>query len=225
MNSKQKNMKRLAFYILTILFLSCEQTVKTESTIQDSPKPIEEVAYNDSVLADIISYYQKTYGQDTRVEEKYTDSTLELSYHNPSKDEDYSIDLLIAISIPKNTTSQISRPNSVLKGDLNNDGFEDLIVSVSTEGGGAGGNIWWDDIFVFLNKKGKQVLASVNRSDQISGCSDGQFFCRKIENGYLIGNSQCYAEADSRCCPSLEYSTKVKLQNEKLVFFASDKLK
>jgi hypothetical protein len=218
-------MKRLAFPILIILFLSCEQTVKKESEVDNSPNPNKEVAYANSVLDDIKSYYKKTYGQDARVEEKYTDSTLELTYHNPSKEEDYSIDLLIAISIPKNTTSQISRPNLVLKGDLNNDGFEDLIISVSTEGGGAGGNIWWDDIFVFLNNKGKQVLASVNRSDQISGCSDGQFFCSKIEGGYLIGNSKCYAEGDSRCCPSLEYSTKVKLKNEKLVFFTSTKLK
>jgi hypothetical protein len=156
------------------------------------------------------------------MEEKSTDSTFKMSFYNLTKDEDDYYDFLFSAQIPTQTSSNKSMGRSILKGDLNKDGIEDLVISVYTEGGGGGGNIGWDDIFIFLNKQGKPVLSSVNQSDQITGCSGGgQFSVEKIVNGYLIGTSQCYTNDDSRCCPSLKYITKLHLKNEKLVFFSN----
>jgi hypothetical protein len=212
-------MKRLVLSFVAILLLSCDPPEHKVNQEHNSTPP-KEIGFDSSVLADIKGYYLKTYGQDTRMEEKSTDSTLELSFYNLTKDEDDYYDFLFSAQIPKQTSSNISMARSILKGDLNKDGIEDLVISIYTEGGGSGGNIGWDDIFIFLNKQGKPVLLSVNQSDQITGFSgDCQFFAEKIENGYLIGTSQCYTKDDSRCCPSLKYITKLQLKNEKLVFY------
>jgi len=43
------------------------------------------------------------------------------------------------------------------------------------------------------------------------------FFPKKIQNGYLVGESTCYGPDDANCCPSIHYLSKVKLVNGKLL--------
>ena len=94
----------------------------------------------------------------------------------------------------------------------------DLIVSIDTEGGGGGGNVYWNDLFVFLSKNGKFALTSFIDSPEVRGCRAGQFFPDKIENGLILGTSFCFTENDPRCCPSLEYLTTVTFDGKQLKY-------
>lgn len=115
--------------------------------------------------------------------------------------------------------------NPVLYGELNNDDIDDLVISVHTEGGGSGGNVSSQDLFVFQKNDSKYEITSITQDGEISGCESGIFRATEIKDGFLIGNSSCYNDEDPRCCPSLEYVTKVELNNMKLKFKSKTKVK
>ncbi len=114
---------------------------------------------------------------------------------------------LMSISIP------LKGKRGIYFNDLNSDKQEDVLVIVNTEGGGGGGNVWWIDYFVFLEEKTNYQLIKPITNWQINDCQ-GYFSLEKIEDNTLIGNSYCYTSEDGRCCPSLEYRTKIKLINK-----------
>lgn len=223
-------MKKILTFFTIVYLASCGQVANIQDggeSNTDTLKTKTDLQFDDNVLNDIKKYYQNEYGQDTRVDEQITDSTIEITYYNIPKANDEYDGFLIGITISKNNDKQLFGPTPIMYGDLNNDNLRDLVVSVHTEGGGTGGNkLWWNDLFVFLNQKDKLILASVTPDQEISGCNIyGHFTAKKIDNGYLIGNSSCYGEDDAFCCPSLNYITKVSLSKDTLVFHSKDKIK
>jgi hypothetical protein len=169
----------------------------------------------DKKITDIIAnYYQEKYGQGNRMEKIVNDSILEYTYYNIPKETDEYDGHLISILIPiKN--QNLFGSNSILHGDINNDNKDELIVTVHTEGGGTGGNIYSQDIFVFILKNNNYELVNVTGDNEISGCT-GDFRISKIENNLIVGHSSCYTENDARCCPSEFFETKILFKNNKL---------
>ncbi|GAA4470068.1 hypothetical protein GCM10023093_30560 [Nemorincola caseinilytica] len=191
-------------------------TIGTSRTAEISTIPID-------VLQEIKDHYQKEYGSKARLEEENSDTLLEMTYYAiPTKEDRYD-GYLIAISIPKKP-QEFCGASALLHGDLNNDGTADLAISVHTEGGGGGGNMASQDIFLYENIGGHYQLNSVTSDGDICGCDEygGYFRATGIENGLLTGTSSCYTKDDPRCCASLAYDTKVRLDGNKLILHSKD---
>ena len=201
-----------------------EQLNKTD--LEDGDETLKRSDVDNYIVQAIKDYYQINFGKGARLEETISDSLIELKYYNiPDNNEDYDGMLLsITISLKKNYDLFGALP--ILNGDINNDQIEDLVMSVHTEGGGSGGNIWSQDIFVFIYKNEKYKLVNVTSDADICGCNYyGNFRARKIENNFLIGRSSCYTENDARCCPSLHYDVKVSLSNSELTHVSKREIK
>lgn len=213
---KPLDMKSILLLLSVIYLIACGQ-----NTNQQPDKNI----IDKEVLNQIKSHYQTEYGKGARLEETNSDSVLQLVYHNIPKDTNDYDGFLIDISIPKKVKMNLFAANPILYGDLNNDKIDDMVISVHTEGGGGGGNVWSQDLFVFQINNGKYEITSITPDGDISGCQSGTFRATEIKNGFLIGNSSCYKDEDPRCCPSLEYITKVELSNKNLKFNSKTKTK
>lgn len=221
-----KIMKTILSVLTIICFTACRNTDQSKQKIEKSNSiaiktesshinPI----FDENVLSDIKKYYQEEYGENAKFEPEVTDSTYNITYRHIPDEEEPTDYFLIAIYIP-------TKNRDLIYGDLNSDNLQDLVVAVSTEGGGTGGNgIRWGDLFVFLNQNDKLTLASVTKDYELTDCVAGYFWPATINNGYLIGNSYCYDSEDAHCCPSLKYLTKVKFSKNKLVYQSQNKIK
>lgn len=109
-----------------------------------------------------------------------------------------------------------------VKGDINHDGNDDLVITVMVSGGGSAA---WNEIFTFILQGNKYTLFGVTRGTEISGCSDGNFTPLKIVNGQIVGTSTCWGPEDASCCPSLEYNTTVAFEGKGLKFVSKVKVK
>ncbi|MFN8154980.1 MAG: hypothetical protein U0Y08_11875 [Bacteroidia bacterium] len=109
-----------------------------------------------------------------------------------------------------------------VKGDINNDGIDDLIVTVMVTSGGSAA---WDEIFIFIFQEGRYILNGMSRCPDICGCSTGTFKPIKIANGQIVGTSTCWTPEDAQCCPSLEYNTTVTFDGKGLKFVSKVKVK
>ncbi len=217
--------------ILLILFGACgqlngrssnEQVNKSDTINALGTRKGEVIEKN--IVQSIKDYYQINFGKGARLEETTNDTIIDLTYYNiPANDDDYD-GFLIRIVIPLRKNQELFGAIPILEGDLNNDLRGDLAISVHTEGGGCGGNVWSQDIFVFINENGNHKLVNVASDGEVSGCN-GSFRARKIENNFLIGHSSCYTENDARCCPSLHYEVKVAFTNSKLNYVSKRKIK
>ena len=195
-------MYKLFFGLL--LLASCEKT----DNINSSENKID-----DRIIEKIIGHYKDEF-KEMKLEKVVSDSSISIKIIDG--DSEYSESIYNA---------KISKmKNAYIFGDVNNDNLTDVVAIVSCEAG-TGGNASWNDIFVFLLEKDKYILSSYNRSDEISGCKDGNFYPEKFENGLIVGESSCYESDDAHCCPSLNYKTTVKYVAGKLVFNSKDKLK
>jgi hypothetical protein len=218
-------MKNILLILTFICFTACKQ-IENKQNIDfkiDTLKTVTEqidVDVDNNIISEIKKYYKNKYGKDARLEEEVSDSTYEITYYNIPKDSTDFDGHLISIYIPKKNADK-----AILRGDLNNDKIQDLVVNVATEGGGGGGNISWSDLFVFINRNDELFFTSVTNSYTICGCEDGFFNASKIENGYLIGESYCYGSNDARCCPSFHYLAKVRFEKNKFVFINKEKIK
>lgn len=166
----------------------------------------------DTMLAQIVSYYRKEYGNDsTRMETSRSDTILEVSFTNTGGDsDDYHGILFIAY------ISLVVDINPAIHGDMNGDGKDDILFTVHTEGGGGGGNMWWDDHFLFLaNPAGQYTLGDVESDGEIMDGS-GYFFPKEIANQTITGIGNGYTDTDGHCCPSLYYRMHVRFTNGKL---------
>jgi hypothetical protein len=200
-------MKKIIF-ISTFYFFSC---------IQSSNQKKDTNVIDNEVLDYIKSYYKTEYGKGTRLEESESDTIADLVYYNIPKDSNDYDGLLIGITIPKKVRMNLFDAEPILYGDLNNDGIEEIVITVHIEGSGAGGNTSTQELFVFQKINGKYKIITITNNNEISYCQSGIFRAKEIKNGILIGNSYCYKEEDPRCCPSLEYITKVQLIKNKLI--------
>lgn len=210
-------MKHFILSILTITLFGCgQETSKQETSTKDTlvnndtiqtTTPVNSETFVDNyIIEDIIKYYETEHGQNARVEKDNKDSLLTLAFYSK---EDISTIPLITIYIPKLKIDY-------LLGDLNNDKVDDLVANIETLGGGGGGNVHWNDIFVFISKNGKFELKNTTQSPKLCGSYDGYFNPESIIDNVLVGNSYCYDKNDGTCCPSLFFFSKVKFNNNKL---------
>ncbi|MBU3675740.1 MAG: hypothetical protein FGM54_00950 [Chitinophagaceae bacterium] len=222
----------LIFLLIIILSTSCNQLSEEninsklhdeKNVTNNNADSIKKLNWPDeTIIKSIKDYYQINYGKGARLEENRNDSTIEMTYYSiPDNKDDYD-GHLIAIWIPLKKNMNLFAANPILEGDLNGDQIDDLILSVHTEGGGGGGNIWWQDLFVYIKENNGYKLMSVSSDKEISGCN-GDFRAKEIKNNRLIGNSSCYTDDDPRCCPSLEYKTIIKFENNKLEYVSKER--
>lgn len=213
-------MRAILIILLNSLIISCGQPSKGQKN--------GSAEINESVIATIKAYYHDEYGKETRLEESVTDSLIELTYYNISSEDDEEY-LIASIYIPRIKDKRFQHYGSgSVSGDLNHDGLDDLVVSVYSEGQGLAS--MYTALFVFINNGSGYNLSEETNIYAVCGCEtesgvwQGYFSLERIENGYLIGISNCYAENDPRCCPSLTYATKVVWENDKLVFHSKEKI-
>jgi len=220
-----KNMTTIA--MLLILLGSCGQlTDKSSKQVNQNEETnqVKDDKLDKTVVQSIKDYYQINFGKGSRLKESTNDTIIELTYYNiPDKDDEHD-GFLISITIPLTKNQELFSAIPILEGDLNKDQKNDLVISVHTEGGGGGGNVWSQDIFVFIYDNEKYKLVNVTSDRDVCGCN-GNFRVRKIENNLIVGSSSCYAEDDARCCPSLHYETKVAFENNKLKYVSKIKMK
>ncbi len=220
-------------FIMTTL-LSCAQNPKSGTEVREATQkrdttitPPRQIytAIPDTVVKTIRAYFVENFGDSTsRLEETVSDTLDNMVYYAIPKAKDDWGGFLIDIEIPKADYQDTNHRYNPIHGDLNGDGVNDEIIYVHTEGDGVGGNTFTDYFFLYLSNNGTLQPAGIYCGFELCNCPTkphlwaNGFFPQKIENGYLIGESACYTENDGHCCPSLHYTTKVKLVNGKLVF-------
>jgi len=166
-----------------------------------------------TALTDVlISYYQKNNSGATSKKEETADA-ITVSFNEKTG----SHELLESITISKNNSDYVS-------GDVDGDGFNEIVTSVSTYEGGNNGS---KGIFVIKNTNGKYIILASGESTKLCGCTQGafnnDFTPQRIEGGVIVGKAACWAPKDPHCCPSLFYITKVKANQGKLVFVSKEK--
>jgi hypothetical protein len=215
--------------LILIVLSSCGQFLNNSSQdniinqkVEVTKESTNEFKLDKTIINTIKDYYQTNFGKDSRLEESISDTMIYMTYYSiPKNDDDYE-GFLISISIPLNKEQDLFGANSILEGDINNDGNSELLISVHTEGGGGGGNIWSQDIFSFISENGNYKLASITPDFEISGC-DGSFRAKEIADNFVLGFSSCYGPDDPRCCPSEEYDVKVVFESGKLKYRSKSK--
>ncbi len=198
-------MKHLLIAIAALILLSCGQG----TTEKEKPAPETKVADDTTVINNsIINYYSKEFLKTKSNEEQAqfkidtTEDGIELKTILDTND----------IAGPLNTTPTSSK---FIKGDLNSDKIDDVIIPVYSTGGGSAE---WQEIFVFISNNGKLDFLKMYSSFDLGHCQaggshDGQFYPEKISNAILIGESYCYKAEDPHCCPSFKFTTQYKFDN------------
>ncbi len=202
------------------------------------------VIYNDSLLDEIVlkkikAYYFEVYNNEWKilseecetcvklpVMESKNDSIFYLGFkYKEDESEDPIVVGMIHCYIPTKQGINLYMSSPILYTDLNNDGTNDLIVVVHTEGGWRGGNTYNQDVFVFLKEKGSYKLASVAGDwEMVIDGEYGYIRVKNVENGILIAEGSVYTERDARCCPSDRYLMKYNYEQNKFVILSSEYL-
>lgn len=226
---KQRNLALIILLTLTVFSLtSCkEKPVETNDTFleqllleKDSivqkpeideiiqrPEPVRE-KLEESVLKTIKDYFHKKYGKKSKIEEKKEDSELKISYQQITEEKDVRENFeWISIYIPLTV-----HPD--LKGDINNDEKDDIIVEVYTE---FYHNNAESIYFLFLKTDNSYQLANTFTSGWRGWGARGEnTYLYKIEDNLVIGSISDYVENDANCCPSIHYDIKMKFKNNEL---------
>lgn len=193
-------MKSISLPVILGLFISCINPNK--------PVNHKNLSHHidDHIIHEISQYYIQGDGRPYSYQITKSDSSLALIF----KDESFRVMYIQLPTIYSDSSLQI------ISADFNNDKTEDLIISVSLEGGWAGGNVFDLDYFVFIKQDGSYILSSVNNAKSLTDCESGIFELEDIINGQLTGISYCYAPNDGNCCPSLKYKTILEIEDGKL---------
>ncbi len=167
--------------------------------------------YEKDIIETIISHYKSEYSKEKncgKVTIRETEDGTEVESAFIDTDDSFSISICGYHLIPK--------ASGLIRGDINGDGNDDVIVPVSSNGGGTA---VWDDLFFFLSDQKTLASYIMFNSSELASCGNGggKFEVKAIAAAFIVGESQCYAEDDPSCCPSLKYKTEYKLQGEKLV--------
>ncbi len=203
--------KRILYILLiSIVLFGCNnQPVSNESTNLSENNAITPTIsnINEDIINDMISYYKQEYEGIYSVEK--TDSTVNVLVYSNSTDDVIDSMILFSAYIPLKVSGYI-------KGDLDNDGIEEIICDIPTEGGGGGGNTYWNDLFVYKQTSSNRYkrIAKSSSPELLGGC---YLSISHIKQNEIIGTSLCYDENDGHCCPSLSYNTTVVLKNDSLV--------
>lgn len=198
--------------------------------------------YNDSlldvrVIKKIKTYYYNIYNKEWKtmleevktcvklpIEESKNDTIVYLGFkYSERQNNDPIVVGMIHCTIPIKQGINLYMSNPILYTDLNKDGINDLIVVVHTEGGWRGGNTYNQDIFVFINEKDSNKLASViSDRDMVHPEMNGYIRVKNVENGILMAEAFIYTERDARCCPSDHYFMRYKFEDNKFVIINSE---
>jgi hypothetical protein len=161
-----------------------------------------EITYHEEAM----QYYLRRY-EGSKFSSTDDDSVIYLHIHKKINEADLEPDLYVEI----NKTERMT-----LKGDIDKDGSEDLLLKVEM----SEGSTTWHDLFLFTRKNGFLILTAVASDPELAICTNnsygGNFNAVAIRNGMITGLSSCYTIDDPECCPSVKVKTVVKLENNAL---------
>ena len=143
----------------SLCLVSCQSHTSERRQISTIPKlSADRPVIDTEIVEQLITAYQQEYSDDSMVKEE-TDSSVEITFYNKgSKHEEWPYWLTVAYIAKKEKTG--GGNDTLLHGDIDGDGRDEIIYTVHTEGGGGGGNMEWDDIFVFKKINDKHKLIS-----------------------------------------------------------------
>ena len=170
-------------------------------------KPTNEIQY---IKNSILNYYWKK-----NLHERSLGNDYRLFFDSNFDDKSYEFATGIAIvemQFPDSAYTGFHRvippAKSFVRGDLNDDGQDDYVVSVLASGSGS---ISWRETFVFFSNNSSNKLSPPIKLESPdfplhtnNGIRKGQFFPKRIMNGLLQGTFELYVPGDPRCCPSQE---------------------
>lgn len=95
-----------------------------------------------------------------------------------------------------------------IEGDLNNDGLNDLIISVFYN---------YEYLpklrnYLYITQNNQLTFHKTFTIDELAFCNNAKknnrrFYPKKIANGRLIGQTECVQNGEAGCCPSVKYVT------------------
>ena len=86
-----------------------------------------------------------------------------------------------------------------MRGDINHDGKEDVVVLYSLEGFSGGTNLWIQYLAIFTNRGGKLVYAA---HQSVGGKNQRTLLLKSIAKNRINFDTQEYLGQDASCCPS-----------------------
>jgi hypothetical protein len=109
--------------------------------------------------------------------------------------------------------SEYKEARTIVHGNLDEDGDEDIAVQFTLEGmGGSNNHHIYLAIFENKNSEFTPVLNEIIGGKNYRGIESKQ-----ISNGKILLDTKDYAEKDGACCPSIEGKTSYVLKDRKLV--------
>lgn len=198
-------------FIFLLGLLTCCNIAIAQSAVKTQISPTKISAKVKKVIVDSLFkvYYKKYqndkkeyhYNKKVRVDVKWERGARVLNIYN-DKNETFA---------PTTTV-----PNSIIEGDLNNDSLNDMLVVVYYNQGSRPRL----DIYCYVTENKKLKYHSTYTQGSLGFCTEdsdtssrGRFFPSKIENGLLIGQTDCLQQGDPGCCPSLEMISYFKFEN------------
>jgi len=200
-------------------FNSDGKALQNQYTIYATPIPVLSdtsikniIANEDSMLSFVFNYYQP----DLQKTQNEVDADLKITKEDGYLKINYSREGFSYFS------RNISLPNGFIKGDLNRDHLNDILVTVWATGGT---HAIWVDAFLFLGTKGGYQFYKKYDSYTIGSAKSyyAKFYPSRIKDGYLIGKMSMLAKNDPGCCPSLFYRTTLKFNNGKFKIVSEKK--
>lgn len=197
-------MKKI-LYLLLIVFLAC---CKNPSI--NKPKGVTAISMETKRLIrdTLFQSYYKQYQQDISI---YGGDHVSVDSTNGS----------IQLRVMDQRNEQSVSPETIIpaikdfiEGDLNNDGLNDLVISVYYNQGSRPRLT----NYCYITQNNELKFYNTFSIHDLGICQDisdtsGRFFPQKIENGRLIGQTDCLQSGDPGCCPSLELITYFKFDN------------
>lgn len=194
-------MKLSLFAITTLTLFSCGQGTA------EKEKPSAENKVGDTTVVNnaIIDYYSKEFQKTKATEPK-------AQFKVDTTEDGIELKTILDTTYTSGPLNTIPFSTNFIKGDLNGDKIDDLVIPVYSTGGGSAE---WREIFVFTTNNGKLDFFKMYSSFDLGHCQaggshDGQFYPEKISNGILSGESYCYKSEDPHCCPSFKFATEYK---------------
>jgi hypothetical protein len=196
-------MKQLLFAIITLTLFGCGQGTGEKAAAEN--KTTDDTT---TINNTIIDYYSKEF-QKTKTNEPQAQFKIDTS------EDGFELKTILDTTYAAGPLNTIPFSSKYIKGDLNGDKVDDIVIPVYSTGGGSAE---WQEVFVFISNNSKLDFFKMYSSFDLGHCQaggshDGQFYSEKISNAILIGESFCYKREDPHCCPSFKFTTQYKFDN------------
>ena len=109
------------------------------------------------------------------------------------------VDRFIARQEKREKAVEYRDARKILRGDVNRDGKEDIVVLYSLEGFFGGTNLWIQYLAVFTNRGNKLVYAT---HQSIGGKNQRGLLLKSIAKNRIYLDTKEYLRQDASCCPS-----------------------